>query len=444
MISQISPKAIMGLEAKLKTASSINDLFIEIVNELRHVIGCEQIFIFSKKIDLRLEAVSDVNDFDRNAKVSQDIEKLANKFYSLNVFEFQLSKVYEHLDFRNKSSFHDYFLGLEVISQSSSKSYFLLFNKASQFSEDEKSLLKPLRGILGFYLGYFNKQNRFTKYLQNLSQLQKKIAVGFLFLFGVFLAFYKVPLQSFASAEVIPIERIALNSPTNGKISAVFVVNNQAVKKGEKLFEFDNFENLANYENAKIQLEALEYELNRAIKIAAIDPEVKGTISRLQDEIAFQQNELNFQKNLMERTAIFSPEDGIILIENSQTLIGTPFQIGQTVGEIIDPNSQKILIQKSASDGINLEIGAEIKFFLNSDPFTSHQARIIDFSYKPSTGIDGSLVFDVIAVVEGNRVLPVGARGNARIYGNKVSVFTYWFQAPMVYLRHYFCGIFTC
>ena len=51
MISQISPKAIMGLEAKLKTASSINDLFIEIVNELRHVIGCEQIFIFSKKID---------------------------------------------------------------------------------------------------------------------------------------------------------------------------------------------------------------------------------------------------------------------------------------------------------------------------------------------------------------------------------------------------------
>lgn len=174
MISQISPKAIIGLEAKLKTASSINDLFIKIVNELRNVIDCEQIFIFSKKIDLRLEAVSDVNDFDRNAKVSQDIEKLANKFYSLNVFEFQLSKVYEHLDIRNKTSFHDYFLGLEVVSKSSSKSFFLIFNKASQFSEDEKSLLKPLREILGFYLGYFYKQNRFIKYLQNLSPLQKK------------------------------------------------------------------------------------------------------------------------------------------------------------------------------------------------------------------------------------------------------------------------------
>lgn len=444
MMASISPKAIIGLESKLKTVNTIDDLFIEIVNEVRNIIACEQVFIFSKKFDLRLEAVSDVNDFDPNAKISQDIEKLANKFFKLNVFEFQLSKVYEHLDFKSKASFHDFFLGLEIPSKSSGRSYFVLFNRATQFNEDEKAMLKPLREILSFYLGYFYKQNRVFNYLQNLSRLQKNIAIGFLFLFGAFLTLYKVPLQSFASAEVIPVERIAINSPTNGKISAVFVTNNQEVKKGEKLFEFDNFESLANYDNAKIRLEALQFELNRAIKLAAVDPEIKGTISRLQDEIAFQENEVNFQNNLMERTAIYSPDDGIILIENSQKLIGTPLQIGQTVGELINQNSQKLLIQKSVSDGINLSIGTEIKFFLNSDPFTAYQARIIDFSYKPSTSIDGTLVFDVIAVVEGNRILPVGARGNARIYGNEVSVFTYWFRTPMVYLRHYYCGIFTC
>ena len=444
MIANYSPKALISFEASLKLAQSLDELLVKIVNGIRNIVPSEQVYAFSLSQDLVLEAVSDVVDFDKNSKITQDIEKLATRFFKLNVNEFQLSQVKDHIDFSNKTSFHDFFFGLKVTSKTSTKSYYFLFNRGIPFKDEEKSIIKSFESIISYYVGYFYKEGKLRKFLNGLSSTQKYTGIITAAAVIAFFVFFKVPLQSFADAEVIPTTRIALNAPTNGKISSVLVQNNEKVYKGEKLFEFDNFENIASYENAKSRLRSLEFELSRAQKLAAIDSEIKGTISRIQDEISYQENELRFQENLIERTTVEAPIEGIVIIEDIQKLIGTPFSIGQLVGEIIDANSQRLLIKKSVSDGINLEIGSEIKFFLDSDPFKSYQARIVDFSYKPVSGIDGDLFFDVIAEISADKVLPVGARGNARIYSNEVSLFTYWFRTPMVYLRHYSCGIFTC
>ena len=58
--------------------------------------------------------------------------------------------------------------------------------------------------------------------------------------------------------------------------------------------------------------------------------------------------------------------------------------------------------------------------------------------------MDGNLYFEIIADIVSDEALPVGARGTARIYSDEIPLILYWFRMPAVYMRHYYCGIFTC
>ena len=444
VIQGISHSKILEFENKLKIAQSKESLFIEIVNTIRSILPCNQAFLFEESRIFSLIAISDVVDFDKNASTATSIEEIASQFIRKNINNFNMTMVTRRIALDKDVSFFDNFFWIKIKPIHLKKNFYLVLNREAKFSNTEIESLQLVASSLSYYLGYFYQRTPLRSFIAKTSSKLKLLILGLAFLVISFSSLYKVPIQGFAEAEVIPTQSISINSPAAGKIKNIFFKNNEYVQAGEIIIELDSLKNQTDYTNSLTRLRSLNFELNQAKKIAAIDIEQKKLISKLKDEISYQKNEINFYENILKETSIIAPVDGILLIDNQEKIIDVPFSMGQKIAEIINPTSQRLKIKKPVTSGINLELGIKATFFLTSNPFKTYEAYVHDFSYKPILGMDGNLYFEIIADIVSAEVLQVGARGTARIYSDEIPLILYWFRKPAVYIRHYYCGIFTC
>ena len=435
---------ILEFENKLKIAQSKESLFIELVNNIQSILPCNQAFLFEESRIFSLIAISDVVDFDKNASTTTSIEEIASQFITKNINNFNMTMVTSRIALDKDVSFFYNFYWIKIKPSHLKKNFYLLLNREDKFSNTEIESLQLLASSLSYYLGYFYQKTPLRSLLAKVSSKLKLLMLGLVVFVITFSSFYNVPIQGFAEAEVIPTQSFSINSPAAGKIKNIFFKNNAYVQAGERIIELDSLKNQTDYTNALTRLKSLNFELNQAKKIAAIDIEQKKLISKLKDEISYQKNEINFYENILKETSIIAPVDGILLIDNQEKIIDVPFSMGQKIAEIINPTSQRLKIKKPVTSGINLELGIKATFFLTSNPFKTYEAYVYDFSYKPTVGMDGNLYFEIIADIVSDEALPVGARGTARIYSDEIPLILYWFRMPAVYMRHYYCGIFTC
>lgn len=85
---------------------------------------------------------------------------------------------------------------------------------------------------------------------------------------------------------------------------------------------------------------------------------------------------------------------------------------------------------------VDLEPGAQVTLFLNTDPLNPLSARVTRSSYEPQPQKDGTLAYVVQAdLMEGHGFPRIGMRGTAKIFAEPVSLGYYLFRKPLAYLR---------
>jgi multidrug resistance efflux pump len=245
-----------------------------------------------------------------------------------------------------------------------------------------------------------------------------------------------VQLNALASAEITPINPIPITAPMDGVIKEILVKPNQIVKSDETLFVLDDTSLRNRLSVAQKSLEINRADAQRAINKAFTDDSARAELQVLNSRVREKRAEVEYLTELMDRLSVDAPQGGVAIFTSADDWVGKPVQTGERIMTVADPSLIKVTIFVAPADVVDLEPGAEVTLFLNTDPLNPLSARVTRSSYEPQQQKDGTLAYVVQADLLGGHGFPrIGMRGTAKIFAEPVSLGYYLFRKPLAYLR---------
>jgi multidrug resistance efflux pump len=251
--------------------------------------------------------------------------------------------------------------------------------------------------------------------------------------------FIPVRLSVLAPADVIPVQPVIVSSPIEGAIQSISVRPNQSVEQGDLLFSLDDAALSSRHEVAQKALAVAEADYLRAVQKAFNDAASKAEVAMRKAVVDEKTAELAYTQRLLGRVAVRAPRSGISVFGDPNDWLGKPVAVGEKVMTIADPGRTEAQAWVPVEDAINLEPGAEMRLFLNTDPTRPLEARIYESSYEAKINAAGLLAFQVKARFEEGQQGPrIGLKGTAKIYGETVSLGYYLLRRPIAAGRQFF------
>jgi biotin carboxyl carrier protein len=313
----------------------------------------------------------------------------------------------------------------------------VLFQRAKRFEQAEMAVLEELGAGYAAALALHRaraEQKRFSGFFhsQGMSRKSKRYALLAL----IALALFPVRLSITAPAEIIAQDSKAITAPFAGMIEDVTVRPGDSVKKGDILAQMSKEELEAAEQSALQALELARISLSRARRESLADPDKKYEISRLQGEIKTREIEYNYAKTLMERATITSPQNGLALFADANSLKGKPVSAGQIIMMIADDRAPELLIRVPVDAMIPLDENAKGGFYPSAKPLSSYKAELLGTTYQASADPDGLMTYKIRARLNDTGDLKIGWKGTAKLYGGW-SILSYAvLRRPLLALRN--------
>jgi hypothetical protein len=248
--------------------------------------------------------------------------------------------------------------------------------------------------------------------------------------------FLPVRQSVLAPAEISPRNPLVVTAPIDGVIEAMHVAPNAKVVEGARLFSLDRtgLRNRATLAEKSVAVAQADFQ--RARQKAFSDPRSKGDVGVLGAEVAQKQAELSYTRELLARAEIVAGRSGIAIYADPSDWIGKPVRLGEKVLAIADPAALELTIWVPVGDAIGMMPGAEILFFLDTDPLNPIRARLVRAAYEAEVTPNDVLAYRAKAeLAEGEPLPRIGLKGTAKVYGEEVSLFFYLMRRPIAALR---------
>lgn len=244
-----------------------------------------------------------------------------------------------------------------------------------------------------------------------------------------------VRLSILAPGELVPANPAAVRAPLDGVIEDFHVRPNQAVKKGEPLFDFDQAQLASRAAVADQALATAEAEYRQALQQALNDGKSKGMLATLQGKIEERRAETGFLRGQSERARVLAPRDGIALFDDPSEWIGRPVATGERVMRIAAPGDVEVEAWLPLGDAIPFEPGAGLTLYLASSPLDPVAARLRYVGYEAQPRPDGSYAYRVRATLAQGTAARVGLKGTARLSGPWVPMAYWMLRRPLATIR---------
>lgn len=246
----------------------------------------------------------------------------------------------------------------------------------------------------------------------------------------------QVPSRIVAPCEVVAMDPYVITAPLEGIINKVFVEPGERVSKGTTLFEYNKEVPLQHLEIAKREVMIIQSEAKRAAAMGLQEEQYRKELPILSMKLEKEKADLNLAQYHAEMLVIKAPEDGVVTMDNPDDWTGKPVQIGEKVMSISNPRKTKVRIWIPENDNTSLEKETDVQVMLNIDPTTSLEGKLMYVSNQ--TTITEKHVPSYIGEVQW--VTPpkkprLGLKGTAIIYGEKTSLFYFFFRKPISYMR---------
>lgn len=438
---------LIQLEHNLKQYENISQIYYAIVNQTREFVEYEQAVLVSPNINgkLKTDAISDVATVDSTSLFVQIINELSQNLYKkYNNEKIEVLNINSDIDETLKKELVSYtpsnvvWIPLKTYKNSIEIEYYLLLFRKNPFDKKELEVLNFLSQSYSHFL-FAHRKCSFLKFMQKFHIKSKYIKYSFLVL--VLLMFLPVNMSVLAPFEVQAKKPFVVTSAIEGVIDEITVESNDKVTKGQLLVKMKQNDLQNHYEIRRRKLNTSKAKLHTLKQASFYDSEKKSQITQLEMDVKLAQAELNFAKSKLDKTMIYSKNDGIAIINNSSEWIGKPIVTGEKIFLIAKEEIVEVKIMLNVSDTIFLQKDADIKLFFDNTVFQSWDAKISYIAYKPELTPEGVLSYKIIADftnIKKNEVVPkIGLRGTAKIYSNKVSLFFYLFRKPITSLRQW-------
>jgi hypothetical protein len=311
----------------------------------------------------------------------------------------------------------------------------MLLFRAEPFDDADMNLIGRLAEAYGFAWWALDPRStgRNRKPSGGLGWRQAKLVLVIL---AIAVMFLPVRQSVLAPAEISPRNPLVVTAPIDGVIEAMHVAPNAKVVEGARLFSLDRtgLRNRATLAEKSVAVAQADFQ--RARQKAFSDPRSKGDVAVLGAEVAQKQAELSYTRELLARAEIVAGRSGIAIYADPSDWIGKPVRLGEKVLAIADPAALELTIWVPVGDAIGMMPGAEILFFLDTDPLNPIRARLVRAAYEAEITPNDVLAYRAKAeLAEGEPLPRIGLKGTAKVYGEEVSLFFYLMRRPIAALR---------
>ncbi|MGE5524854.1 MAG: efflux RND transporter periplasmic adaptor subunit [Rhodospirillaceae bacterium] len=247
-----------------------------------------------------------------------------------------------------------------------------------------------------------------------------------------------VPLTVLAPGELVPAEPVAVRAPLDGVVSEFYVRPNQAVKKGDRLFAFDDIAIGSKYDVAVQALRTAEAELRQYEQQALMDPKARAQLPSARGTVAERRAELDFLKTQRSRSTVVAPNDGYVIFDDPSEWIGRPVSTGERILRLASPQDKEIEAWMGAADAIPLPEKASARLYLSASPLDPVAGSIRYISHDAVRRPDGVYAYRVRAVLDRDTPHRIGLKGTVRLAGEEVPL-AYWIvRRPLATIREFF------
>ena len=435
-------RALMEIEAGARAACTREELQFIVANETRKLTQARQIFVFTVAGKMRLVTISGLPTVDRAAPLVRDIEQvvdlLGQESGHENHLEFELSP--ESAEPKNTLNSYPFrrLLWVPFLAHNGAVLGGMLLAREQAWSEPDIAVAERLAGTFAHALAFLIAEPRLPSRLGLKSVMRRRVAIAAIIGLPAVMA-VPVSMTTLAPFEIAAHNPFVVAAPIEGVIEDVLVNPSAEVKEGQPIVRFADTILRNRLEVAEREVLVAEARLKKASQLAFDDVRGRHELRLAMAHQALKMAELNFARDMFDRTTIKAQRAGIALYSDKRALIGKPVTLGERIMQIGDPSQIEIAIDVAVGDSIVLKPGARAKIFLDSDPIHSREAKVEFTDYQARATPGGTLAFRVVAKLAATeRNLPrLGVRGTAQIYGERVLLAVYLFRRPLSALRQW-------
>lgn len=247
-----------------------------------------------------------------------------------------------------------------------------------------------------------------------------------------------VPVQRnvMAPLEVAPRAPVLITAPLNGAVRSILVAPNQAVKTGQPLVQFEDLQARNDAVLAQQRVAVAEARHATLGAQAFTDPNAREELATAYAELKLARLNLRYAEDLLARSVVRSPADGVALYTDRRDWEGRAVQVGEELVQVAQPRDVRYRVEMNVNDVLVLKPGAPVAVYMDNAPLGGHQARVVSVAYTPKQRAGAAeSSYTVWAEPTDGHVPRIGGRGSARLYGDEVPLALQLLHRPWAALR---------
>jgi multidrug resistance efflux pump len=435
-------QALLKVEATARDLAKIDELQFLIANETRKLTKARQVFVLRNTGKMRLVAISGLPAVDRNSPIVRGIEEVMAALAGKSDFgDMQQFTLADHD--AGKEGFlarypYESLLWLPFRIHCGPVIGGMLLASERTWNDGECLIARRLAGAFGHAYAMLQvEDSAFKRLTDRYSKYRKVAAVSLVALLAVLAL--PVQMTALAPMEITPAEPYIIAAPIDGVIADVLVLPNDQVAADQTIVKFEDTDLRNRVEVAEREVLVAEAREKKARQQAFDDVQGRHDLGLTVAEYALKTAELQFAREMFDRTTLKAPRDGVAIFADRQELLGKPVELGERIMQIADPSKIEVSVDVAVQDSIVLQPGAQVKVFLDSDPTSALEAKVKSADYQARVTPGNNLAFRVVAELSDPEAGQprLGARGTAQLYGERVPLAFYLFRRPLSALRQW-------
>jgi RND family efflux transporter MFP subunit len=247
----------------------------------------------------------------------------------------------------------------------------------------------------------------------------------------IFLAAVPLPLRVDGDAVVAPLHSAQIQPEVEGVVNKVYVREGDHVTRGQVIASLADWDARSVLAQAQAKYQMALLQMNRSL--AANDGSEAG-VQRIQAD--FWKSEVARDQELLDKTQLRSPIDGLVATPHIENMVGKRLQFGGSFAEIVDTSRAIVDVAIDDTDSAQLRAGEHASVKLNSFPTRIFRGDVIVVSPKGTLQGDSRVFFARVAVPNADGAIRSGMEGRGKV---RVG----WYPAGYVLFRKPFLWIYS-
>lgn len=435
--------ALLRLEAGLRQLRSFREIAYYAANETRTPLRAQQVFFVVAEgrppAKLRIDAISSLTTVDRTAPLVQALEqRLAAMRDNAGLTaprEFDSAAASGARDALSEYPL-SHMLWLPCLGLENELLGGLVLARAQPWTESEITIARHVASAISFAWLAVAPTHRGRRWPALPSRRTLALTTAVV----AALLCIPVSMSALAPVEVAPRDALVVTAGVDGVVEVVEPSPNANVAPGDVLVRLADVVLRNRAEIAERDVLVAEASVRKASQLAFVDLRGRHDLALAQADLELKMAERDYARDMLERATVKAERGGVVVFGDKKDLVGKPVAVGEKLMEIVDPKALEFRIDLPAADAIVLKAGARVTVFLDSDPLSPIDARLVRADYRARVRETQALAFRLVAEVPPGReqTLRLGVRGTAQVYSEKVPLGFYLLRRPIASLRQMF------